>query len=165
MAIVTLGGTPYHTIGELPAVGATAPAFTLAARDLSDQSLSNYRGKKVVLNIFPSVDTRVCAMSVRTFNQAAGLNPGAVVLCISADLPFAFNRFCAAEGLGHVVMLSTFRDKSFGDAYGVRILDGPFTGLMSRSVVVVDENGTVAYTELVPEIDLEPGYEAALASL
>jgi thiol peroxidase len=165
MATVTLGGNPFHTVGTLPAIGTVAPDFSLTADDLTQASLATFRGKKIVLNIFPSVDTRVCATSVRRFNELATKKPNAVVVCISADLPFAFKRFCAAEGLANVVTLSTFRDTAFGDRYGVRMLDGPFAGLMSRAVVVIDEAGKVVHTEHVPEIGQEPDYDAALARL
>jgi thiol peroxidase len=165
MATITLGGKPFRTIGDLPKVGSTAPNFTLTAEDLSEKSLADYRGKKLALNIFPSIDTSVCASSVRKFNEIASGKPNVTVLCISADLPFAFKRFCAAEGLKNVASLSTFRDHAFGETYGVRIVDGPFAGLMSRAVVVVDEGGRITYTEQVPEIGKEPNYDAALAML
>jgi thiol peroxidase len=165
MANITLKGNSIHTLGELPAVGSKAPDFKLTGTDLSTKSLSDYSGKKVVLNIFPSVDTGVCAQSVRTFNeQASGLD-NTTVLCISKDLPFALNRFCAAEGLENVVSLSEFKDDNFSQAYQVKITDGPLDGLMSRAVVVVNEEGNVVYTEQVPEIGQEPNYDAALASI
>jgi thiol peroxidase len=165
MANVTLKGKPFRTVGELPKIGSTAPNFTLTAEDLSEKSLSDFKGKRIVLNIFPSIDTSVCAASVRKFNELASGKPNVAVLCLSADLPFAFKRFCAAEGLKNVSSLSTFRDKAFGESYGVRILDGPLAGLMSRAVVVIDEQGKVVYTEQVPEIGQEPNYDAALAKL
>jgi thioredoxin-dependent peroxiredoxin len=166
MAKITLGGNPTNTIGELPVVGSSAPNFKLVKADMSEASLSDFKGKKVILNIFPSVDTRVCAMSVRKFNQEASAFDNTVVLCISKDLPFAAKRFCGAEGLDNVITLSNFRDDhAFGKAYGVEILDGGFTGLDARAVVVIDETGRVAYTELVPEIGQEPNYEAALKAI
>jgi thioredoxin-dependent peroxiredoxin len=165
MAQITLKGNPIHTVGFLPRVGEAAKDFTLAKSDLSPLSLSEFRGKKVVLNIFPSIDTSVCAASVRRFNEEAGKLRNTVVLCISKDLPFAHGRFCAAEGLKNVITASDFRDSTFGDTYGVRISDGPLAGLLSRAVVVVDDLGKVVYTEQVPEIGQEPDYEKALASL
>lgn len=165
MADITLKGSPIHTKGNLPEVGSKAPDFKLSNGDLAERSLNDYKGKRVVLNIFPSVDTGTCAASVRKFNQeAAGLDNTAV-LCISRDLPFAQSRFCAVEGLKNVETLSEFRDNNFSDAYQVKITDGPLAGLMSRAVVVVNEDGNVAYTEQVPEIVDEPNYEKALASL
>lgn len=165
MAQVTLKGAPVKTSGELPAVGHDSPDFTLTKMDLSELSLSELRGKRVVLNIFPSLDTSTCATSVRTFNQRASDLPGTVILCVSADLPFAQKRFCGAEGLERVVPVSDFRNKQFGSDYGVTILDGALKGLLARAVVVVDENGQVIYTELVPEIGNEPNYNAALQAL
>ena len=162
MAEITLKGNPIHTSGDLPAVGSQAPDFQLVAADLSNKGLGDFSGKKV-LNIFPSVDTPVCAISIGKFNkQAAGK---ASVLCISADLPFAQKRFCGAEGIDGVINLSTFRGGDFGANYGVTIVDGPLAGLMSRAVVVVDEDGKVLHAEQVPEIAQEPNYEAALAVL
>lgn len=164
MAEITLRGTPIHTTGELPGVGADAPTFTLAGADLSDVTPAAFSGKQVVLNIFPSIDTGVCTASVRAFNErAAGLD-GAAVLCVSADLPFALGLFCGAEGIENVTVASAFRS-SFGEDYGVTIADGPMAGLLARAAVVVDANGDVAYTELVPEISQEPNYDAALAAL
>ena len=165
MAQTAFKGSPVQLCGDLPSRGDKAPGFTLARSDLSDVSLKDYTGKTVVLNIFPSIDTPVCAMSVRKFNAEIGNYNNAVVLCISADLPFAHARFCGAEGLDHVVTASTFRSPGFGDAYGVRIVDGPLAGLMARAVVVVDGEGRVAYTQLVDEISQEPDYAAALACL
>ncbi len=165
MSTVTLGGKPWRTVGELPKVGVMAPAFTLTATDMTEKSLSDFAGKRRVLNIFPSIDTRVCATSTREFNERVAGKTNAVVFCISADLPFAAKRFFTAEGLQHVTALSTFRDPSFGDTYGVRLLDGPFAGLMSRAVVVIDEEGKMVHTEQVPEIGQEPNYDAALAFL
>jgi thiol peroxidase len=165
MAKITFKGNAINTAGELPAVGAVSPAFKLVKTDLSDVSLSDFKGKKVVLNIFPSIDTGVCATSVRKFNEQAGKLPNAVVLCISKDLPFAHSRFCGAEGLNNVVSLSEYKDDNFSKAYGVKIADGPLAGLLSRAVVIVDEAGKVVYTEQVPEIAQEPNYEKALAAL
>jgi thiol peroxidase len=165
MAKITFKGNPAETAGTLPAVGNAAPDFKLTKSDLSDASLKDYRGKKVVLNIFPSLDTPVCAASVRRFNAEASKLDNTVVLCISRDLPFAQSRFCAAEGLNNVVTASEYRNSSFSDAYGVRIQDGPLAGLLSRAVVVIDEQGKVKYTQQVPEIVNEPDYAAALAVL
>jgi len=163
MATVTFKGNPVSTVGELPAVGSTAPDFTLVTTELGEISLHSFPGTKV-LNIFPSVDTGVCAMSVRTFNaKAAGLE-GVKVINVSADLPFAHKRFCGAEGIDKVVSASTFRG-DFLEAYGVKMLSGPLAGLAARSVVVIDETGEVKYTQLVPEIVQEPDYDAALAAI
>lgn len=164
MAQITFHDNPVHTSGDLPAVGQTAPAFNLTAADLSDKTLADFAGKRKVLNIFPSVDTGVCAQSVRTFNQRASSLDNAVVLCISADLPFAQARFCGAEGLDNVVNLSTFRS-SFAADYGVALTDSPLRGLTARAVVVLDENDKVLHSELVAEIANEPNYDAALAVL
>lgn len=165
MATITLKGNPIHTAGDLPAVGTKAPGFKVTQADLQDVSLESFAGKKVVLNIFPSLDTGVCAMSVRKFNQEASARPEVAVLCVSKDLPFAHKRFCAAEGLEKVVSGSVLRDESFPEAYGVKIVDGPMAGLLSRAVVVVGPDGKVAYTEQVPEIVQEPDYAAALKAL
>ena len=165
MATVTLGGNPISTSGDLPAVGSKAPGFTLTGADLADVSLSKYAGKKVILNIFPSIDTAVCATSVRKFNEAAASLPNTVVLAVSRDLPFAQQRFCGAEGIKNVVTLSAMKDTDFGKAYGVLIESGPLAGLFARSVVVLDESGKVKYKELVPEIKEEPKYDAALAAV
>jgi thioredoxin-dependent peroxiredoxin len=165
MAQVTLGGNPVHTSGNLPAVGAKAPSFTLTKADLSEVTNADLAGKKVVLNIFPSIDTKVCATSVRTFNERAAKAPDTVVLCVSADLPFAAARFCGAEGLDRVVVASDFRNKDFGDHYGVRLTDSKMAGLLARAVVVLDEHGKVVHSELVPEIAQEPNYDAAMAAL
>ncbi|BBO84703.1 putative thiol peroxidase [Desulfosarcina ovata subsp. sediminis] len=165
MAKTAFKGTPVTLAGDLPQVGSLAPDFTLTKSDLSNVSLSDYAGKTVVLNIFPSIDTPVCAMSVRKFNTEIGNYENAVVLCVSADLPFAHARFCGAEGLDHVVSASTFRSPGFGDAYGTRIGDGPLAGLMARAVVVIDGAGKVTYTQLVEEISQEPDYDKALAAL
>ncbi|MDX2442938.1 MAG: thiol peroxidase [Bacteroidales bacterium] len=165
MAKITLKGNPVNTIGNLPEVGTMAPAFTLVKDDLSIKSLSDYKGQKVVLNIFPSLDTGTCAASVRRFNAEASTLENSVVLCISKDLPFAQARFCGAEGLEDVHNLSDFRNGQFGKDYGVEIIDGPLAGLESRAVVVIDQQGTVVYTQQVAEIIDEPDYEAALAAL
>jgi thiol peroxidase len=165
MAQITLGGNPVNTAGELPSVGEKAPNFTLTNTDLKDQKLSDYTGKNVVLNIFPSIDTSVCAASVRQFNKDAANKDNTVVLNISKDLPMAHKRFCAAEGLEGVLSLSEFKDQNFSDQYGVRMMDGGMEGFMSRAVMVVDPHGNVTHAEQVPEIGQEPNYEAALAAL
>ena len=165
MATVTLKGTPIDVAGSFPQKGQKAPAFKLVAKDLKDVSLADYAGKRKVLNIVPSLDTAVCATSTRKFNEKAGSLTNAVVLVISADLPFAAGRFCAAEGLNNVVTLSTMRGRDFMKAYGVEITSGPLTGVSARGVVVLDENDTVLHSELVPEITQEPNYDAALAAL
>ncbi len=165
MATITLQGNPIHTSGSLPAKGAKAPDFTLTQADLSDVSLGHFTGKRKLLNIVPSLDTGVCAASARRFNQEASKVPGAVILTVSCDLPFAQKRFCEVEGIKNVVALSEVRNRAFGDAYGVRIVDGPLAGILSRAVVVLDEHDKVLYTEQVPEIAKEPDYENALAAL
>jgi thiol peroxidase len=162
---VTLGGEPITVEGVFPRVGDTAPAFTLVDKDLKDVSLKNFQGKRKILNIVPSLDTAVCATSTRKFNEKAGSLANTVVLVISADLPFASSRFCAAEGLENVVTLSTMRGREFMKAYGVEITSGPLVGVAARGVVVLDERDTVLHAELVPEIAQEPDYEAALAAL
>jgi thioredoxin-dependent peroxiredoxin len=159
MATVTFKGSPVQTNGSLPAVGTQAPDFKLVGAGLNEISLADYKGKRVVLNIFPSIDTGVCAASVRNFNKWASENDGAVVICVSKDLPFAQSRFCGAEGLSNVVTASDFRYQSFATDYGVLMADGPLAGLMARSVVAIDENGKVVYNQLVPEIVEEPNYE------
>jgi thiol peroxidase len=163
MAQITLRGNAINTVGELPAVGSSAPAFSLTGTDLGPVSSDQFRGKGLVLNIFPSVDTPVCATSVRTFNERAAAGGGSV-LCVSKDLPFAQKRFCGSEGVENVSTASAFRD-SFGEDYGVTITDGPMAGLLARAVVVIGPDGNIAYTELVPEIAQEPDYDAALAAL
>jgi thiol peroxidase len=165
MAIITLKGNPVHTSGELPTKGSQAPAFTLVRTDLSEVSLSDLAGKRIVLNIFPSVDTPTCAQSVRHFNAEASALTNTVVLCVSADLPFALGRFCGAEGLSNVQSASVFRAPAFGRDYGVTITSGPLAGLLSRAVVVIDEQGRVIHTEQVAEIANEPDYALALAAL
>lgn len=165
MATVTLGGNPITVAGNFPKKGDTAPEFTLTNKDLKDSSLKDFAGKRKVLNIVPSLDTPVCAKSTRIFNEKAGSMANTAVLVISADLPFAMNRFCGAEGLTNVVTLSTARGRDFHAKYGVDITDGPLKGLTARGVVVLDENNKVLHAELVPEIKQEPNYDAALAAL
>jgi thiol peroxidase len=164
MADTAFSGTPAHTVGDLPAVGAAAPAFTTVNADLPDVSLTDFAGKRVILNIFPSVDTGVCANSEREFNKRATGLDNTVVVSVSKDLPFALGRFCAAEGIENVTATSSFRS-SFSEDYGVRLLDSPLAGVLARAVVVIDTDGTVLHTELVPEITTEPDYDAALAAL
>jgi thiol peroxidase len=163
MAQITLRGNPINTVGELPAVGSAAPQFTLTGTDLGAVTSDEFRDKPVLLNIFPSVDTPVCATSVRTFNERAAAD-GVSVLCVSKDLPFAQKRFCGAEGIENVKTASAFRD-SFGEDFGVTIADGPMAGLLARAVVVIGADQKVAYAELVPEIGTEPDYDAALGAL
>lgn len=165
MAEVTFKGNPVHTHGELPAVGSQAPDFKLVSADLSDVSLADYAGRMKILNINPSLDMRACALTAKTFNQYAKDHPEAVVLVITADLPFAQNHFCRTESLGNVVTLSMMRGKDFARDYGVLIEDGPLAGLPACAVVVLDENDRVLYTQLVPEIAAEPDYQAALNAL
>lgn len=164
-ATVTLGGNPVEVAGSLPAPGQNASAFSLVAKNLAEVTLASFAGKRKVLNIFPSIDTPTCATSVRKFNQSANNLPNTVVLCISADLPFAQARFCGAEGLENVVTLSTMRGGEFLAAYGVAIKTGPLAGLAARAVVVLDENDKVLHSQLVPEIKNEPDYDAALKAL
>jgi thioredoxin-dependent peroxiredoxin len=163
MATTALGGNPVNTVGDLPSVG-SHPSFDLAKGDLSPLTQADVAGKKVILNIFPSVDTPVCATSVRKFNEQASSLDNTVVVCVSADLPFAQGRFCGAEGLANVQTASTFRS-DFGTSWGLAIAEGPFAGLLARAVVVLDESGAVTYTELVPEIAQEPNYDAAIAAV
>ncbi len=165
MANITLGGNPIKTSGELPQTNTKAPDFKLTGTDLSTVSLADFKGSKLILNIFPSVDTGTCAASVRKFNEKASSLENTKVLCISRDLPFAQKRFCGAEGLENVVSLSDFKDGAFGSSYGLTITDGPLAGLHSRAIVVLDEEGNVKYTEQVSEIADEPDYENALAAL
>ena len=165
MASITLGGNPANTVGNLPAINSQAPSFSLTKSDMSTKSLEDYQGSKVVMNIFPSVDTGTCSQSVRQFNQEAAELNGVKVLCISKDLPFAQNRFCGAEGIENVEMLSDYKTGDFGQAYGVTFADSAFATLLSRSVVVLDESGKVIYTEQVPETGDEPNYKAALEAL
>jgi thiol peroxidase len=165
MAQISLQGNPINTAGKLPAVNTQAPSFTLTKTDLSECTLHDHAGKTVVLNIFPSIDTAVCAASVRRFNKEAGELDNSVVLCVSADLPFAHQRFCEGEGLKNVIPLSCFRSPDFGKDYGVTITSPPLSGLLSRAIVVIDPTGKIAYTEQVPEITQEPDYGKALAFL
>jgi thiol peroxidase len=165
MASITLKGNPINTSGELPTVGSKISDFKLVKNDLSVATLADFAGKKLVLNIFPSIDTGTCAASVRKFNESASKLENTNVLCISRDLPFAQNRFCGAEGLKNVVHLSDFQEGTFGKTNGLEIVDGPLAGLHSRAIIVVDENGTITHTEQVGEIVDEPNYEAALAAL
>ncbi len=165
MAQITLQGNAIDTSGALPAVDSPAPLFTLTKTDLSDCTLEDFAGKTIVLNIFPSIDTPVCAASVRRFNQEASSLTDTVVLCVSADLPFAHQRFCEGEGLNDVIPLSDFRSDAFGTDYGVAITSGPITGLLARAIVVIDSSGKVTYTQQVPEITEEPDYEVALSAL
>ncbi|WP_338359368.1 thiol peroxidase [Yeosuana marina] len=165
MATVTLKGNAIETSGNLPKVGTTAPDFKLTATDLSTKTLSDFKGSKIVLNIFPSIDTGTCAQSVRQFNKEASELRDTKVLCISKDLPFALSRFCGAEGLENVISLSDFKDGSFGKTYGVDFITGPLEALLSRSVVVINENGVITYTEQVSETVDEPNYSGALEAL
>jgi thioredoxin-dependent peroxiredoxin len=165
MAKVTLKGNPVNTSGNLPAKGTMAPDFTLVKSDLGNLTLSELKGKKIILNIFPSLDTSVCATSVRKFNQLAAGKENTVVLAISKDLPFAHNRFCTTEGITNVITLSGFRDNAFGKNYGVGLTDGALSGLYARSIVVVNEEGKVVYTQLVPEITTEPDYDSAMKTI
>lgn len=165
MATITLKGTEIHTCGELPAVGADAPDFHLVDADLNDRRLADYKGKKKLLNIVPSLDTPVCATSTQKFNEAAKGRDDVVMLIVSADLPFAMSRFCTGEKLDNVVPLSLMRTRGFAKDYGVLITDGPLAGITARAVVVIDENDQVTYTEMVPEIAQEPDYEQALKAL
>lgn len=165
MAKITFKGNPVTTIGELPKVGSPAPAFSLTKNDLSPLGNKDLAGKNVVLNIFPSIDTGVCATSVRKFHEKAASLPNTVVLCVSKDLPFALKRFCGAEGIEKVTTASWFRGQDFGKDYGVTMTDGPLAGLFARAVVVLDGNGKVVHAELVPEIAQEPNYEQAIAAV
>jgi len=165
MATITFKGGPIETCGSLPVVGTMAKDFCLTGVDLSDVGLKNFSGKRVVMNIFPSIDTGICSASVRRFNVEVEKLKNTVVLCISMDLPFAHSRFCGAEGLANVVSLSELRLRSFGEDYGLRMVDGPLAGLFSRAVVVLDETGKVLYTEQVPEIAQEPDYLPIIALL
>lgn len=162
METIYLNGTACHTYGSLPRIGDKAPAFKLTTPDLGEIELNDFRGKTLVLNIFPSLDTSVCATSVRRFNAEASKLPDTQVICVSMDLPFAAKRFCTAEGIDNLIVASAFRSPMFAQKYGVEIVDGPLTGLLARSVVVIDPKGTVVYTELVNEITTEADYNAAL---
>lgn len=165
MSSITLQGKPCHTIGTLPAVGTKAPDFTLTKTDLSDIHLADFAGKTIILNIFPSIDTPTCAIAAKKFNEKANQLANTVVLCVSADLPFAQKRFCAAEGLNQIIPASIFRHPEFGTSYGVKVIDGPITGLLSRAVVIINEKGQVIYTQQVAEISAEPDYAAVFHSL
>jgi thioredoxin-dependent peroxiredoxin len=165
MTQVTFKGNPIRIAGSLPEIGSIAPDFRVVREDLTSLSLVELKGKRVILNIFPSLDTPVCAMSVRRFNVEAAKLANTVVLCISRDLPFAHKRFCTTEGIHSVITGSEYQDSSFSDAYGVRILEGPLAGLFSRAIVVINESGRVAYTEQVPDIAQEPDYAKALAAV
>lgn len=162
METIYLNGTACHTYGSLPRIGEKAPAFKLTTPDLGEIELNDFRGKTVVLNIFPSLDTSVCATSVRRFNAEASKLPDTQVICVSMDLPFAAKRFCTAEDIDNLIVASAFRSPMFAQKYGVEIVDGPLTGLLARSVVVIDPKGTVAHTELVNEITTEPDYNAVM---
>lgn len=165
METIYFNGTPCHTYGSIPAVGEKAPCFNLVTPDLKEVRCSDYEGKRVVLNIFPSLDTAVCQMSVRKFNKEAAALDNTVVLCVSMDLPFAAARFCSAEGIENVVPASAFRSPMFAEKYGLQIVDGPLAGLLARAVIVLDENRNVIYSDLVEEITHEPDYDGALSVL
>lgn len=165
MSTITFQGSPVHTIGKLPAIGTQAPDFTVTKTDLSEIRLKNYLGKKIVLNIFPSLDTQTCASAMLRFNEIANNHNNVLILCISVDLPFAQKRFCNAEHLENVQPVSVFRHPSFGESYGVTITDGPLEGLLSRAVVILDEAGKVSYTQQVTELSNEPDYNAINAAL
>lgn len=165
METIFFKGTPCHTYGNIPAVGTEAPAFELTAKDLSPVRLSDYKGKRVILNVFPSLDTEVCAMSVRRFNKDAAKLDNTVVICISEDLPFAMGRFCATEGIENVVVASAFRSPEFAKEYGLQLVDGPLAGLLARALIVVDTDGKVIFSDIVDEITHEPPYDAALSVL
>ncbi len=165
MAKITLKGNPVNTYGELPAKGTRAPGFKLVKSDLGELTLDELKGRKVILNISPSLDTGICASALRKFNELASGMDNTVILAITKDLPFAHGRFCSAEGITNVTTLSGFRDSAFGKDYGIGIIDGGFAGLYARSLVIIDEQGVVKYTQLVPEIAQEPDYDAVLAAL
>ena len=166
MATVTVGGSPQNTIGELPPRGTKVPDFNLTSGDLTDKTLADFAGRKIVFNIFTSIDTGTCAASVRRFNtEAVKKGPEVSVVCVSRDLPFAQSRFCSAEGIDNVVVLSSMKDNRFGSDYGITFTDGPLEGLFARSIVVTDSDGKVLYTQQVPENADEPDYESALAAL
>lgn len=165
MAQTSFKGTPVNTAGSLPAIGTSAPDFTLVNTDLSTVTLADFKGKKVIINVFPSVDTGVCAMQLKAFNQKIAGKDDVALLFVSLDLPFAFKRFCGDEGIENAVTTSDFRGNSFADAYGVKLIDGPLEGLLSRAVIVLDESHTITYSELVSEITNEPDYDAAMAAL
>ena len=165
MAHITLGDTPVTTTGDLPAVGTTAPNFKVTKTDLTDTTLGDYRGKNIVLNIFPSIGTSVCSASVRKFNELAAGKDNTVVISVSRDLPFAHKHFCEAEGIENVIPTSEYKDNGFSDNYHVKMLNGKFEGLLSRCIVVIDAKGKVVYTEQVPTIGQEPDYDRALAAI
>lgn len=165
MAILSLKGTPINSKGELPKIGESAPDFELAAADLSNKTLNDYKGHRVIMNIFHSIDTGTCAASVREFNKQASALENTKILCISKDLPFAMSRFCGAEGIENVETLSDFRDGNFGDTYNLTYIDGPIRGLLARSIIILDENGKITYTEQVQSVTEEPNYKAALEAL
>lgn len=162
METIYFNGTPCHTYGEVPVVGSKAPAFKLTGKDLNEVTGSEYKGKRIVLNVFPSLDTPVCAASVRRFNKEASELEDTVVICVSMDLPFAMNRFCTAEGLDNVVVASAFRSPAFSQEYGLQLVDGPLAGLLARCVLIIDKDGKIAYRDLVNEITMEPDYTAAI---
>jgi len=165
MAIITLNGSPLHTVGTLPAVGTKAPDFTVTKMDLGEIKLKNYLGKKIILNVFPSLDTPTCANAMRHFNEIASQLPDVLILCVSVDLPFAQKRFCIAEHLNNVQPVSVFRHPSFGEDYGVTIIDEPLSGLLSRAVIILDEHGKILYSEQVRELSNEPDYKTMLSVL
>jgi len=165
MAQILFKGNPVNTAGELPTVGSAAPDFKVVGTDLSTVSLANYAGKKIVINVFPSVDTGVCALQLKAFNEKVAGKDDVVLLFVSLDLPFAFNRFCGSEGIENAVTTSDFRDQSFAEAYGLKLVDGPLAGLLTRAVIVLDESHKITYSELVSEITHEPNYDAAMAAL
>lgn len=165
MQTIFFKGTPCHTYGEIPAVGTKAPGFNLTGKDLNDVRLSDFDGKRVVLNIFPSLDTPVCAMSVRRFNKEAADLDNVAVVCISMDLPFAMNRFCTTEGIENVIVASAFRSAMFAQNYGLQMVDGPLAGLLARAVIVMDENHRIIFSDLVEEITHEPDYKGAISVL
>ncbi len=165
METIFFKGTPCHTYGDIPATGTQAPGFRLTGKDLDTVSLSDYKGKRVILNIFPSLDTGVCAMSVRRFNKEAASLDNTAVVCISMDLPFAMGRFCAAEGIDNLTVASAFRSPEFVKEYGLQMVDGPLAGLLARAVIVVDTDGKVIFSDLVEEITREPDYEGAISVL
>ncbi|MCW5910252.1 MAG: thiol peroxidase [Cyclobacteriaceae bacterium] len=165
MALTKLGPNDANTVGNLPVPGSSAPDFVFTSADMKDVTLADYKGKNIVLNIFPSVDTHVCAASVHEFNKLAASVSNTVILCVSKDLPFAQKRFCGAEGTDQVYLVSDFRGRGFGKSYGVELADTAFAGLFARAVVVIDPNGIVKYTQLVPQIGEEPDYESALKAI
>ncbi|MCM1066467.1 MAG: thiol peroxidase [Muribaculaceae bacterium] len=165
METVYFKGTPCHTYGNIPAVGTKAPCFSLVTKDLADIRCTDYEGKRVVLNVFPSLDTPVCAASVRRFNKEAAALDNTAVICVSMDLPFAMSRFCSAEGIENVIAASAFRSPTFSQQYGLQIVDGPLAGLLARAVIVLDEQHNVIFSDLVEEITNEPDYEGAISVL